>query len=345
MITRIDEISQLPWQKELAKVYTSPEQLLLDLGHEPALFAKDIAARVLFPMRVPRAFVALMNKNDINDPLLRQVLPKAEEFEQTLGYVNDPLGEQAAMVTDVKTEGLAIIIPGLLHKYRSRVLLIIKPGCAVNCRYCFRRHFPYQAHSPNKQTWQQAFAYIAKHDEIKEVIFSGGDPLMASTKELQWFAEQLCKIPHIKRLRIHTRLPVVLPHRIDEEFIEWLQALPLKTVMVLHINHGNEISEALRLACAKMKQVGITLLNQSVLLTGVNDNASTLSALSEALFDVGILPYYLHLLDKTAGTAHFDMEKSQAIKIVEELRRHLPGFLVPKLVQEIAGEPNKTPLV
>lgn len=339
MITRIDELSQLPWQKELAKVFTSPEQLLIHLGHKPELFAKDIAARSLFPMRVPRAFVALMAKNDIDDPLLRQVLPRAEEFEQVADYVQDPLGEKQAAVKQGEQ-----IIPGLLHKYRSRVLLIVKGGCAVNCRYCFRRHFPYKEHSPSKADWQQAFNYIASQSEVNEVILSGGDPLMASNKELAWFAQQISQLTNIKRLRIHTRLPVVLPHRVDEELMSCFKSLPLQVVMVLHTNHANEMSDGLRLACQQLKQMGVTLLNQSVLLKGVNDNSQALAELSETLFAAGILPYYLHTLDKTAGTAHFDMEQKQAIEIMDELRALLPGFLVPKLVCEQAGESSKTPI-
>ncbi|MCV2883579.1 EF-P beta-lysylation protein EpmB [Aestuariibacter sp. AA17] len=320
------------WQKELALSFTAPEKLLHYLQLPVEEYRQDIHARKLFPMRVPRDFAARMEKGNPNDPLLRQVFPLKEEFAEPTGYTDDPLLEQN---NDQK---------GLLHKYLSRVLLIVRGGCAVNCRYCFRRHFPYADNSVNKQGWQEALTYIRKDNQINEVIFSGGDPLMAKDDFLAWLSKEVSSIPHIKRLRIHTRLPVVIPSRITTELIDWFSNNGLQNIMVLHINHANEIDSALIDKLLLLKQAGVTLLNQAVLLKGVNDSAESQIALSEALFAAGVLPYYLHVLDKVKGAAHFDVSDQHARDIMREMIKRQPGYLVPKLVREIADQPGKTPL-
>ncbi|REL29023.1 EF-P beta-lysylation protein EpmB [Thalassotalea euphylliae] len=320
------------WQKELAEVVTDPRELLELLTINPEQYLEHFHARKLFPVRVPRPFISRMQKGDINDPLLKQVMPLSDEFIELDGFVSDPLGEHETAAE------------GLLHKYTHRVLMIVKSGCAVNCRYCFRRHFPYQDNSPNKARWQQALDYIAKRSEINEVIFSGGDPLMANDQHLQWLVEQISAIPHVTRLRIHTRLPVVIPARITDGLVNMLANSRLKATMVFHINHPNEIDPHVQQAIEKLRAKRIPLFNQNVLLKGVNDSAEILAALSERLFDSGIQPYYLFLLDKVKGATHFDISEARAIGIVNELMTILPGYLMPKLVREIAGEPNKTPI-
>jgi len=332
MITRNGDSVQTDWQKELAQAFTDPAQLLQSLGLDEQHWQGGFAARKLFPMRVPRPFVRRMRYGDPDDPLLRQVLPVAEEFLNTPGFSTDPLEEHRAAV------------PGLLHKYKSRVLLIVRGGCAVNCRYCFRRHFPYQENRPGDHSWQAALDYIGAHPEINEVILSGGDPLMARDDHLAKLVNAVSAIPHIRRLRLHTRLPVVIPARITDTLVNVLQQPGLKTIMVLHINHRNEIDTELNQACQRLAQAGITLLNQTVLLRGINDTVTSQADLSEALFAAGILPYYLHLLDRVAGASHFEVSETQATSLMAAMLAELPGFLVPRLVREIAGRPSKTPV-
>lgn len=320
------------WQKDLRDVVTEPEQLLRRLNIAPDDYLQHFKARKLFPVRVPLSFINRMKLGDFNDPLLKQVMPLSNEFLLTEGYSADPLSEHDT------------VAEGLLHKYKNRVLMIVKTGCAVNCRYCFRRHFPYQDNSPSKQRWQGALNYIAQHSEITEVIFSGGDPLMASDDHLAWLITQIEKIAHVSRLRIHSRLPVVIPKRITKKLVTLLKGSRLKATMVLHINHPNEINDELVKALEPLRQARIPLFNQSVLLRGVNDNAQVLVSLSESLFDAGIQPYYLHLFDAVQGAAHFDVNEADAVTIANEMLASLPGFLMPKLVREIAGQANKTPI-
>jgi EF-P beta-lysylation protein EpmB len=320
------------WQKELATGFTDPLSLLTHLQIDTSDFEKDAQARRLFPMRVPRAFVDKMKSGDINDPLLLQVLPLRQEFLAEPGFSADPLEEH-------DTAG-----KGLLHKYQSRVLLIVRGGCAVNCRYCFRRHFPYQDNAIRKKDWLPTLEYIEQHPEIDEVIFSGGDPLMANDDFLGWLAQELEKLPQIKRLRIHTRLPVVLPNRIDHGFLQWMKSLTLQKVIVLHINHANEIDDALRDKCKQLKDAGVVLFNQAVLLKDINNSVEAQCALNEALFDSGVQPYYLHVLDKVQGAQHFLVDDDEARKIMAQVIARQPGFLVPKLVREIGGQPGKTPV-
>ncbi|WP_288217437.1 EF-P beta-lysylation protein EpmB, partial [uncultured Citrobacter sp.] len=314
-------------------VVTDPDELLhlLNIDADEKLLAGRDARR-LFALRVPRAFIARMEKGNPDDPLLRQVLTSQEEFVAAPGYSTDPLEEQHS------------VVPGLLHKYRNRALLLVKGGCAVNCRYCFRRHFPYAENQGNKRNWQVALDYITAHPELDEIIFSGGDPLMAKDHELDWLLTQLEAIPHIKRLRIHSRLPIVIPARITEGLVERFARSSLQILLVNHINHANEVDETFRQAMSSLRAAGVTLLNQSVLLRGVNDNAQTLANLSNALFDAGVMPYYLHVLDKVQGAAHFMVSDDKARHIMRELLTLVSGYMVPKLAREIGGEPSKTPL-
>lgn len=328
---KVESVEQ-NWTKQLANVVSDPITLLNLLEIDPTSWQKGFAAKQLFPLRVPLSFIARMEKGNPYDPLLRQVLPLTEEFEIHAGYSNDPLSEQNSAQ------------PGLLHKYKNRVLLMVKGGCAVNCRYCFRRHFPYQNHQGNKATWEKNLAYIAAHQELNEIILSGGDPLMAKDHELQWLIEQIEQLPHIKRLRIHSRLLVVLPARITEQLCQIFNNSHLQLIIVTHINHANEINAELKVALTKLKRARVTLLNQSVLLKGVNDCSSIQIQLSESLFDAGILPYYLHVLDKVQGAAHFYVSDEQARIIMGELINNVSGYLVPKLVREIADKKSKTPI-
>lgn len=321
------------WQDELTDLIRDPKELFEMLQLDPVLLPDAIAASADFPLRVPRPYAARIKSGDINDPLLRQVLPLGEELLAAPGYNSDPL-----------EEGSANPHPGLIHKYQGRVLLIVSSSCAINCRYCFRRHFPYQENKPGRQDWQPVLDYIAADTSITEVIYSGGDPLAAADRQLAWLTEQVAAIPHLKRLRIHSRMPIVVPSRIDQQCLEWLSGHRLQTVMVLHANHANEIDAEVAEACAHLRQAGITLLNQTVLLRGINDSASSLLALSERLFEVGVLPYYLHLLDKVAGASHFDMDEARAKALHRELLAQLPGYLVPRLVREVPDAPSKLPV-
>ncbi|SPW34903.1 L-lysine 2,3-aminomutase [Edwardsiella tarda] len=321
------------WLQQLADVVTDPADLLaqLSLTDHPEWRA-GCEARRLFPLRVPRAFIRRMRPGDPQDPLLRQVMSDAAEFIETPGFSTDPLEEQHS------------VVPGLLHKYQNRALLLVKGGCAVNCRYCFRRHFPYQENQGTRANWQRALEYLREHPELDEIIFSGGDPLMAKDHELGWLFSQLESLPHLKRLRIHSRLPVVIPARVTEALCQRMAESRLQMLLVTHINHANEIDEALSAAIQRLKQAGVTLLNQSVLLRGVNDNADTLAALSNALFDAGILPYYLHVLDRVQGGAHFMVPDDEARVLMHGLLARVSGYLVPRLTREIGGEPSKTQL-
>ncbi|MBX4842368.1 EF-P beta-lysylation protein EpmB [Klebsiella quasipneumoniae] len=332
-IVTLNTPSREDWITQLANVVTSPDELLrlLNVDADEKLLAGREARR-LFPLRVPRAFIARMEKGNPDDPLLRQVLTAEEEFIVAPGYSTDPLEEQHS------------VVPGLLHKYRNRALLLVKGGCAVNCRYCFRRHFPYAENQGTRRNWQTAMNYIAEHPQLDEIIFSGGDPLMAKDHELDWLMTQLEAIPHVKRLRIHSRLPIVIPARITETLASRFQHSSLQVILVNHVNHANEIDDEFRTAMTMLRQAGVTLLNQSVLLRGVNDNAQTLADLSNALFDAGVMPYYLHVLDRVQGAAHFMVNDDEAREIMRELLTLISGYMVPKLAREIGGEPSKTPL-
>jgi len=323
---------QPDWRQSLRDAITDAHELLeaLDLG---ALADRLPARDAGFALRVPRGFVARMRRGDPHDPLLLQVLPQLAECEDTPGFTGDAVGDLAARTAH-----------GVLHKYEGRALLIAAGSCAVNCRYCFRRHFPYSEEIAAANGWREALAHVRADSSIHEVILSGGDPLVLSDAKLQELSQGLEAIPHVRTLRIHTRIPVVLPERINASFCEWLAAIPLRRVVVLHANHPDELDDSVRAACARLREAGATLLNQSVLLRGINDDADTLAALSERLFDCGALPYYLHQLDRVRGAAHFEVADDRARELVESLRKRLPGYLLPRLVREVPGRPGKTPL-
>jgi EF-P beta-lysylation protein EpmB len=323
-----------PWQKALIEAITNPKELLevLELPHD--LLPQAINASKLFPLKVPRSYLARMQKNNRYDPLLLQVLPVDLEEKEVSGYTKDPLDEKKYNP-----------IPGLLHKYKSRVLLTMTGVCGVHCRFCFRRHFPYSDNNPGKSGWNDVLAYIANDKSIHEVILSGGDPLAMSDHLLSEFTEKLAEIPHLKRLRIHTRMPIVIPERVSDELIDWMSQLRLKTTIVIHCNHANEINADVKLGLKKLAQHGVILLNQTVLLKGVNDTVESLTELSESLFGAGVLPYYLHVLDKVQGAAHFDISHDIAKKLHTELTTQLSGYLVPRLVTEQAGAAAKLNLL
>jgi EF-P beta-lysylation protein EpmB len=334
MIPGTAQFRQVPaWQGELARAITDPEELLALLELGPEWLPAARAASRLFPLRVPRGFVARMRMRDPYDPLLRQVLPLAEEMVVTSEFMADPVGDLAAMVA-----------PGVLHKYQGRVLLTATGACAVHCRYCFRRQFPYSKANASVDHWQAALGYIAADASIREVILSGGDPLTLSDRRLAELVEALGAIGHVECLRLHTRLPVVLPERVTPDLAELLAKSRLRTVVVLHANHAQEIDETLGDACARLRAADVTLLNQSVLLRGVNDSAGSLAALSEMLFSKGVLPYYLHCLDRVQGAAHFEVPEARAREIHAEMSRRLPGYLLPRLVREVSGAPGKSPV-
>lgn len=322
------------WQSQLSDLITDPLELLnlLELSTDQ-LLSGAILASEKFKLRVPRAFVGKMNAKDSLDPLLLQVLPHHLELEEHPEFVTDPLGEEAANQ-----------LPGVLHKYKSRFLLTLTGACAVHCRYCFRRHFPYQENLPKNEDWLNIKNYIESNPDINEVILSGGDPLTLSNRKLALWLERLSSLKQVKILRIHSRVPIVIPNRIDEELISLLKNSRLRIILVVHSNHASELDD---FTCSKLLQLSehhITVLNQAVLLKGVNDSAQTLTDLSYRLFEARVMPYYLHVLDKVKGAQHFDLIPSEIDAIYQDVLASLPGYLVPKLVREIAGEKNKTPL-
>lgn len=319
------------WQQLLMAALRDPRELLarLELSGRVQLPPAEVLDG--FPMLVPEPFLARMAPGDPEDPLLRQVLPL--DAEAGPGGSDDPLGEVAAGTGD-----------GVLRKYRGRALLISTGACAVHCRYCFRRHFPYGEEQAGAADWEPALAAVAADPEIDELILSGGDPLVLSDRRLQALADGLAGAPGIRRLRLHSRLPVVLPQRLDRGFLAWVDALPVPLVLVIHANHAQELADDVRGALAPLRQRGVQLLNQSVLLRGVNDSAAVLRALSERLFELGVLPYYLHQLDPVRGALHFEVTDERARALHDELLGTLPGYLVPRLVREEPGAPSKLPL-
>ena len=305
---------------------------MLGLGHLAAGLSDDAAAQ--FPLRVPRGFVARMRHGDPQDPLLRQVLPILDEDRIVPGFGLDAVGDGEA-----RRGG------GVIHKYNGRALLIATGSCAIHCRYCFRRHYPYAADTAAAAGWREAVALIRADDSIHEIILSGGDPLSLADHKLSELTDAMRDIPHVRRLRIHTRLPVVLPERVDAGLLAWLRGLPWPVAMVVHANHANEFDGFVDAAMAALRDAGTTLLNQAVLLRGVNDSVEVLAALCERGYAAGVLPYYLHQLDRVAGAAHFELEDAEALALHAALAARLPGYLVPRLVREVAGAPGKTPLL
>ncbi len=318
------------WQAELARAITDPARLLAALGLPGHLLPAARAAAARFPLRVTRHYLGLIRPGDPDDPLLRQVLPLGEELRETPGFGADPVGDHAA--------GL---MPGLLQKYHGRALLVATGACGIHCRYCFRRNFPYAEASATRH-WEELRGRLADMPDIEELILSGGDPLSLSDARLARMLADLEALPRLRRLRIHSRLPGVLPARLTPALERLLAGCRPRVSLVLHCNHARELSEPLRAPLERLRRAGITLLNQSVLLRGVNDSADALCALSERLFDYGILPYYLHALDRVAGAAHFALPDSTALSLHREMQARLPGYLVPRLVREIPGQPSKT---
>lgn len=321
------------WQESLRDAVTDPAELVALLGLDPALVepARRVAAR--FGLKVPRGFVARMRRGDPADPLLRQVLPLGAEADDVSGFTSDPVGDLAALSG-----------PGLLTKYSGRALLVATGACGVHCRYCFRREFPYAEQAAGGARFEAALDAIRADPSLREVILSGGDPLSLSNGRLEALTSGLEDIAHVARLRIHTRQPIVLPERVDAGLLDWLGGLRLKTVMVVHANHPAEIDAAVEAALRAVAGHGVMLLNQSVLLKGVNDTISILEALSERLAGTGVVPYYLHLLDRVRGAAHFEVSEARARELMRGLRRRLPGYLIPRLVREEAGAGSKTPV-
>jgi len=319
------------WMREWREAVTDSTELLRLLEIQPS--AVPLRAAGAFPLRVPRAYIARMRKGDPNDPLLRQVLPLADEDIAVPGFESDAVGD-----LDALSGG------GVLHKYEGRALLVATGSCAVHCRYCFRRHFPYDDETAARKQWREAIDYLRDRPDVSELILSGGDPWSLATHKLAELTSALREIPHVRRLRVHTRLPVVLPNRVDDELLAWVRGLPVPLVVVIHANHAAELDDAVAAALARLRGAGATLLNQSVLLRGVNDDVGVLAQLSEGLMACGVLPYYLHLLDRVAGTAHFEVDEARAATLMQELREKLPGYLVPRLVRERAGAPSKLPV-
>lgn len=321
------------WQKAQRDAITDPAELLRLLQLPDTLLPAARRAAKSFGLRVPRGYAARMRRGDPADPLLRQILPLDAECRDVAGFRADAVGDAASLAGD-----------GMLHKYHGRALLIATGACAVHCRYCFRRHFPYTDVNASRGNWGGAIERIAADGSLREIILSGGDPLSLSDRRLRDLAAALDDIPHLQRLRIHSRQPVVLPERVDRALLDWLGNGRLRRIVVIHANHPGEIDRAVTDSLARLRETGAVLLNQSVLLRGVNDDAGVLAVLSERLFESGVMPYYLHLLDRTAGTAHFEVPPGRARRLWRELAARLPGYLVPRLVRETPGEPSKTML-
>ena len=326
-----DTRNQLPlnWQQQLNNAITDISVLLEVLEITPEQARREgIDSCPKFPLKVPWSYLSRINKGSIDDPLLRQVLALDNERSSVRGETDDP-------VEDLQARQLA----GLIHKYHGRVLLIVSGACGIHCRYCFRKNFPY-SQNLSANNLDAIYDYLMQASEIEEVILSGGDPLSYSNNKLFALCERLESIPHLSRIRIHTRMPIVLPARIDAELLAWLKSRPKHYIIVFHINHPNEIDDEVAATTAKLRH--LCLLNQAVLLRRVNDQASILKQLSTRCFEAGILPYYLHLLDPVSGTSHFKVPEAEAVRIMQQLNAELPGYLVPKLVREYPGEASKT---
>ncbi|MCX7544275.1 EF-P beta-lysylation protein EpmB [Marinicella gelatinilytica] len=316
------------WQQQLKNALSGDHSKTLQTQEDYS----QQAAKLFRPV-VTDEVINAIQKQPYTGALSNQFLPTSAETEDHPDFTSDPVGDHNALADQ-----------GIIHKYHGRVLLVASGSCAVNCRYCFRRHFPYHKHLASRHNWQAVIDYLSAHTEVHEVILSGGDPLTLTTSSLQSLTDQLTKLNHIKTLRIHSRIPTVLPDRIDKPLMDWLDRLRFHKVLVTHINHADELTDNAINSLNKLKQHNVTLLNQSVLLKSVNDDVDTLIKLSYALFNNGVLPYYLHLFDRVQNAAHFEVDISQAKLIYEGMRRKLPGYLLPKMVQEVAGQTAKTPV-
>lgn len=321
------------WQQRWREAIRDPRELLRQLGLDPVELGVSDEAAAQFAVRVPQGFAARMRHGDRHDPLLRQVLPITDELKIVPGFSLDAVGDGAAKKAT-----------GVIQKYRGRALLVTTGSCAINCRYCFRRHFDYGTENAAREGWRDAVDAIAQDPDIDEVILSGGDPLSLATHKLVELTQALRQIPHLRRLRIHSRLPVVLPERVDDELVQWLGSLPWPVAFVIHANHANEFDATVDAAMARLREAGATLLNQAVLLRGVNDSIEALQALSERSFGAGVLPYYLYQVDRVEGVAHFEVDDDTAKDLHAQLTARLSGYLVPKLVREISGDSSKRPV-
>ena len=321
------------WHESLSQAIRDPELLIHKLGLSTDLIDAAREAASQFPLLVPLSFVARMRCGDPQDPLLKQVLPIGAELGQVPGFTLDAVGDSNSRRA-----------PGLLHKYQGRALLVSTGACAVHCRYCFRRHYPYGDEPRRLEDWEPALAVLESDSSINEVLLSGGDPLMLTDGRLGNLIERLASIPHLRRLRIHSRLPIVLPNRVTATLTSLLTRSRLTPIMVVHANHPHEVVDDCEQALKTLVRSGITTLNQAVLLRGINDDLPTLIQLSERLIDVGVIPYYLHQLDQVQGTAHFEVDAQRGKALIAELRQQLPGYAVPRYVREDAGAKHKTPI-
>ncbi len=321
------------WHQSLTNAFREPDELAGFLQIDPATLYSGPVPDTGFSMLVPRGFAERMEKQNPKDPLLLQVIPRRDELHSRPGFCLDPVGDTAATMT-----------PGLLHKYSGRALFITTGACSIHCRYCFRRHFDYSGSNTCGVNMEQAMEYLKNNQDIEEVILSGGDPLMLSDTALKELIQGLEQIERIQRLRIHSRIPVTLPERITPELVTILASNRFQTIMVVHSNHANELDQSVAMAMKELSQQGVTLLNQSVLLRDINDSAEVLHQLCTRLFSLGILPYYLHMLDRVQGAMHFEVVTNEAISIHNQLQTLLPGYLVPKLVYEKAGAKSKLPV-
>ncbi len=324
----------LPWQQAMATAIRDPEALIEALGLPAHYISQARQAAQQFPLRLPHSYLSRIEYGNPNDPLLRQILPITDELEISESDCLDPVGDLEAQ-----------IMPGLIQKYRGRLLWMATAACPIHCRYCFRRHYPYSENTLKGDEMERAIEHISGDTSISELILSGGDPLTLSNDQLAALCNRISTIPHLKRLRIHTRFPIVLPQRVDPELCQLLTELPLQTILVLHCNHAQEINQEVGEALQQLNNTGATLFNQSVLLRGVNDNLNALQRLSESLFEQGIMPYYLHMLDPVQGASHFDVSTERAQHLLEGLQERLPGYLVPKLVKEVTGMAYKQPII
>ncbi|RCS52822.1 EF-P beta-lysylation protein EpmB [Bremerella cremea] len=318
------------WRSSMKAAFRSLDALCRYLELPVEAVASGLPATKDFPLFVPREFAAKMQPGDASDPLLRQVLPSEQETIATEGFTTNPVGDHEATLT-----------PGLLQKYHGRALMITTGACAVHCRYCFRRHFPYGESPKGLEAWEPALAAIAEDASIQEILLSGGDPLTLSDPILRQLSHKIAQASHVQRLRIHTRLPIMIPSRVNDDLLAWLTETRLRPIMVVHANHPHELGDDVAAALGRLAEAGVPLMNQTVLLRGVNDDAATLIELSERLFACRVMPYYLHQLDRVAGAAHFQVERAQGLQIVATMRSSLPGYLVPRYVEEIAGDTSK----
>lgn len=322
------------WREAVKDAVRDPHELCRLVGLPPEFAAGAARAAGDFPVFAPRGYLARVRPGDPHDPLLRQVLPLEDELAVVDGFGHDPVGDRAATR-----------LPGLLHKYHSRILMVTTGACAVHCRYCFRRHFPYQEGPKSPDAWLPALAEIAADSSLREVILSGGDPLMLVDEHLAELARRLAAIGHLRRLRIHTRLPLMIPQRVCDELLAWLRGTRLAPIVVIHSNHAQELTGPVVDALARLVDAGVPLLNQTVLLRGINDDVDTLAELCERLVDLRVMPYYLHQLDRVAGSAHFEVEEYRGLELIEQLRARLPGYAVPRYVREVAGDSSKRVLL